>query len=77
MADGSVGKIDADTTNLAGNIEIAGTLESLTLNNVADNHIISIGAPTSDRDSLDIDLRPVTDLTINSLTLIDSLDFIA
>jgi hypothetical protein len=42
---GSLKGISAKNVNLRGNIDVVGSLGTLTLNDVADNHTITIGAP--------------------------------
>jgi cyclophilin family peptidyl-prolyl cis-trans isomerase len=70
--DGDARSIDARGATLRGDVAIAGTLSTLRLGNVADNHVISIGG-TDESASVTVTLGAVTDLTLDSETAIRSL----
>lgn len=74
-ADGSMKAFTAKTTNLVGNgnINIAGTIGAITMNNVAEQHFINVGPQDDDRDTVTFKFKSVTDTSIISLTPIKSL----
>jgi subtilisin family serine protease/predicted pyridoxine 5'-phosphate oxidase superfamily flavin-nucleotide-binding protein len=75
IVNGSLKGIAAKTTDLGGNITVKGSLGVLTLNDVADDHTITIGAPSimNPNAVATIVFDQVADLTINSQTPIRSL----
>ena len=68
IVNGSLKGISAKTTNLRGAITVTGSLGTLTLNDVADDHTITIGSPTipNPKAAVTIAFDRVADLTINS-----------
>ena len=71
----SLGKIDAGSTHLHGDLRVAGTLASLTLGDVGPG-TFTIGPSTTAVTSVTMALAKVTDLSINSATPIKSLSTI-
>ena len=71
--DGDARSIDARGATLRGDVTIAGTLSTLRLGNVADNHAITIGGPDGESAGVAVTLGVVTDLTLDSETTIRSL----
>ena len=67
IVNGSLKGIVAKTTNLRGDITVTGSLGTLTLNDVADNHTITIGSPTvpNPNAAATFTFDRVADLTIN------------
>ena len=72
----SLAKIDAKTTNLAGNLTVTGTIASVALGNVTGPAAFTIGAAAKPADKVAITLGKVTNLAINSSTPIASLSMI-
>ncbi|HET6429034.1 MAG TPA: CARDB domain-containing protein [Phycisphaerae bacterium] len=75
IVQGSAKAIDGRTVLLRGNVTVTGTLGALTLMEVADHHLITIGAPApgDTKTALTIKLGPVSDTSIHSGTPIKSL----
>jgi hypothetical protein len=63
---GPLKSITAKTTNLQGNITVSGSLGTLILNDVADNHTITIGASLNPKAATMTWFDVVNDLVINS-----------
>ena len=82
--DGSLRSLTGKTTNLTGDLTMTGTLGTLVLADVADDHTIDVntaGAGDPDRDKLNVTLGRVADtsldthgLPINNLTVTEWLD---
>jgi hypothetical protein len=68
VVNGSLKGIAAKTANLLGDITVDGSLGTLTLNDVADSHTITIGSPTvaNPKAAVKMVFDCVSDLTINS-----------
>ena len=68
IANGPLKGIVAKTTNLRGDIEVDGSLGTLTLNDVADNHTITIGSPAipNPKAATTFTFDRVSDLAIDS-----------
>jgi len=66
VADGSLRSITGKKVNLLGDITIDGALGRLVLGNVADNHVISIGASDDPTDAVTMIFGRVSDLSILS-----------
>jgi hypothetical protein len=63
---GSLKRILAGTTNLRGNITVTGSLGTLILNDIADDHIITIGPSANPKAAVAMAFDQVRDLTIDS-----------
>ena len=74
--DESLGKVDAKTTNLNGDLLVTGTIGSISLANITGPNTFTIGGPVTSRDLLTISVGRITDLSINSATPIKSLSAI-
>ncbi|MBN1765585.1 MAG: hypothetical protein JW860_10035 [Sedimentisphaerales bacterium] len=70
---GSAKDIKGKQVNLTGDLTVTGGLTKLELNNVADQHLISVGPPDSETNSLTINLNQVANLSIDSESAIKSL----
>ncbi len=70
---GSLGGLNAKTANLLGDMTVGGSMRRLTLNHVTDEHVITIGAPTTTRDTVRMTFDCVADTSIFSQTPISSL----
>lgn len=73
VANGSLGRVDAGTTNVIGDIDVSGgSLRRLCLKDIS-NGLMTIGASANPGDMVDILLGRVADFSINSGTPIRSL----
>lgn len=70
---GALKSITAKTTNLQGNIILSGSLGTLILNDVADNHTITIGPSANPKAGTTAGFDLVSDLVINSQTPIKTI----
>ena len=66
ISDGPLKSITAKTTDLRGDITINGSLGMLTLDDVADGHMITIGPSANPKAGVLMKFDEVNDLTINS-----------
>jgi len=71
--DGSLKTINAPTVNLAGNLAVSGSLGSLTLNDVADDHTITIGAASGSNKATTIRMGNVAEASVTTQMPIKSL----
>lgn len=71
---GSLSALRAKTVNLLGSIKVTGTLRTLSLGNVAHDHLIEIGDPLLSQHTVKITLGDVEDLQIVSRTPIRTLN---
>ena len=65
---GSLAKLIAKTTDLAGDATFTGSVKTLALGHVADQHTITVGPPATAKDTLTVTLGQVVDLTFSSQT---------
>lgn len=70
---GSLKSLDAVKVDLLGNLTATGSITTLKLDDVADNHVITIGAPATPSTKTSFTFGRLADVTINSLTPIASL----
>ena len=73
ISNGPLKSITAKTTNLRGDIVVNGSLGTLTLNDIADNHTITIGSSSNSKVAVTIVFDRVAELSIDSQTPIKSL----
>ena len=73
IVNGSLKGIMAKTTNLLGSITVTGSLGTLTLDDVADSHTITIGSSANPKAGVTMKFDQVSDLTINSQMPIKSI----
>ena len=73
IVNGTLKGISAKNVNLRGNISITGSLSALTLNDVADNHTITIGSSTNPKAAVTMTFDRVAGLTIDSQIPIKSI----
>jgi len=65
---GSLDSFDGKTTDLLGDMTVTGTLKKLTLDDVTDQHTITIGPAANASDTLTVTFDRVVDLTFTSQT---------
>jgi len=66
IVNGSLKRILAKTTDLRGDITVTGSLGSITFDDIADEHTITIGSSANPKAAVTIAFDQVSDLTINS-----------
>ncbi len=68
IVNSSIGTVSGKSVNVLGDVLITGTAKTIQFNDVADDHLIKIGPPESDRDSVNITLRHVRETDLMSDT---------
>ena len=69
---GSLKSLIAKTTDLLGRITIDGSIKTLVMDDVADDHVLTIGASSNAKATATLSFDRVVDLSVNSLTPIKS-----